>query len=173
MPFVEVALSVLTQRVSQAICVISFLSFFGGSDAFAAEPPVTPTSGSIATRAEEDVSQAGPLSDVPLDCWAYDAVNQLAKDGIIKGYPDGTFKGGRPMTRREVAVTAFRAVEMLDARIDAGLDVNKSDIAAANKLMAAFGDELKAVQTHVAALQKQADATDAKLAQTTTTVNAV
>ena len=166
-------MSLLTQRVSQAICLISFLSYFGGSDALAAEPLIAPTSGSITTRAEEDVSQAGPLSDVPLDSWAYDAVNQLAKDGIIKGYPDGTFKGGRPMTRREVAVTAFRAVEMLDARIDAGLDVDKADIAVADKLMAAFGDELKAVQTHVAALQKQADATDVKLAQTTATVNAV
>ena len=35
----------------------------------------------------------GPFTDVPADHWAYDAVNQLQKDGILIGYPDGTFGG--------------------------------------------------------------------------------
>jgi hypothetical protein len=107
-----------------------------------------------------DVAQAGPLSDVPLNSWAYDAVDQLAKDGIIKGYPDGTYKGNRPMTRYEVAVLAYRAVDMLEAQITAGKStVSKADLDAANKLIAAFGNELKAVERHVDALQQEADAT--------------
>ena len=36
---------------------------------------------------------AGPFSDVPSDHWAYRAVNHLQQEGIIVGYPDGTFKG--------------------------------------------------------------------------------
>jgi hypothetical protein len=119
----------------------------------------TPTTPAAAT----DVAQAGPLSDVPLNSWAYDAVDQLAKDGIIKGYPDGTYKGNRPMTRYEVAVLAYRAVDMLEAQITANKPgappVSKADLDAANKLIAAFGNELKAVERHVDALQQEADAT--------------
>lgn len=114
-----------------------------------------------ATAANSDVAQAGPLSDVPLNSWAYDAVDQLAKDGIIKGYPDGTYKGARPMTRYEAAVLAYRAVDMIEAQITAGKAVDaklRSDIDAANKLIAAYGAELKAVERHVDALQTQTDA---------------
>src|SRR5271170_404062 len=120
-------------------------------------------SATAATTASSDVAQAGPLSDVPLNSWAYDAVDQLAKDGIIKGYPDGTYKGNRPMTRYEVAVLAYRAVDMLEAMITANKpgapQVTKADLDAANKLIAAFGNELKAVEAHVNALQQEADAT--------------
>ena len=124
--------------------------------------PVAPA----ASTDNNDVAQAGPLSDVPLNSWAYDAVDQLAKDGIIKGYPDGTYKGNRPMTRYEAAVLAYRAVDMLEAQITAGKAVEKADIDAANKLLAAYGAELKAVERHVDALQKQADTTDKNLAAT-------
>jgi hypothetical protein len=134
---------------------------------------VAPDANTSSTSGATDVAQAGPLSDVPLNSWAYDAVNQLAKDGIIKGYPDGTFKGNRPMTRYEAAVLAYRAVDMLEAQITADMAAGKAlsakekaDIDAANKLMAAYGAELKAVERHVDALQAQADATDKALAAT-------
>ena len=120
--------------------------------------PVAPT-----VDADDEVAQANPLMDVPLTSWAYDAVNQLAKDGIIKGYPDGTFKGNRPMTRYEAAVLAYRAVDMLEAQITAGKAVERADMDAANKLMAAFGNELKAVERHIDALQKQTDALGTKV----------
>jgi len=125
------------------------------------------------STAAADVAQAGPLSDVPLNSWAYDAVDQLAKDGIIKGYPDGTFKGNRPMTRYEAAVLAYRAVDTIESEITAGKAVTaklRSDMDAANKLIAAFGAELKAVESHVAALQTEADQTKNGLAATQKTV---
>src|ERR1700749_1047657 len=92
----------------------------------------------VAAADASDVAQAGPLSDVPLNSWAYDAVNQLAKDGIIKGYPDGTYKGQRPMTRYEFATLAFRAVDELQSQLVAGKTVDaklQSDLDAANKLL--------------------------------------
>ena len=116
-----------------------------------------------AARAGSDVAQTGPFSDVPANSWAYDAVHQLETDGIIIGYPDGTFKGNRPMTRYEAAVLAYRAVEAIEARFTAGTAVEQADLDAANKLMSAFGAELKAVERHVDALQKQANATDKTL----------
>lgn len=102
----------------------------------------------------DDVAQAGPLSDVPQGHWAYDAVAQLAKDGLIKGYPDGTFKGNRPMTRYEAAVLTYRAVDEIEAQITAGKVVEQADIDSVKKLLAAFGNELKAVEAHVDTLDK-------------------
>jgi hypothetical protein len=129
------------------------------------------TSATTATApAAADVAQTGPLSDVPEGHWAYDAVAQLVKDGLIKGYPDGTFKGRRPMTRYEAAVLAYRAVDQIEAQITAGKAVTQADIDAANKLLAAFGNELKAVEAHVDKLQKQADATSSLAAATAATV---
>jgi S-layer homology domain len=133
-----------------------------GATAAAADEP----SSDVPAAASADVAQASPLSDVPLNSWAYDAVNQLAQDGIIKGYPDGTFKGNRPMTRYEAAVLAYRAVDMLEAQITAGKTVEKTDIDAANKLMVAFGNELKAVERHVDVLQQEADSTQKKSDET-------
>ena len=150
----------LIRTIRHTAGVFAMLGVLGSSVASAADAGTTVTAPPVATDSAiaSDVAQAGPLSDVPLNSWAYDAVNQLAKDGIIKGYPDGTFKGARPMTRYEVAVLAYRAVDLLEARITAGAAVEKADIDAANKLLAAFGNELKAVERHVDALQKQTDA---------------
>ena len=36
---------------------------------------------------------ANPFSDVPAGHWAYDAVNKLAAEGVVEGYPDGTYGG--------------------------------------------------------------------------------
>ncbi|UCH34782.1 MAG: S-layer homology domain-containing protein, partial [Armatimonadota bacterium] len=54
----------------------------------------------------------GAFSDVPSDHWAYDAVQELAQDGVIIGYPDGTFKGQRQMTRYEFAMALSRILDM-------------------------------------------------------------
>lgn len=54
-----------------------------------------------------------PAETVPFDHWAYDAVQQLVKSGIIIGYPDGTFKGDRAMTRYEFAAAISRLLENL------------------------------------------------------------
>jgi hypothetical protein len=58
-------------------------------------------------------AQANPAQTVPFDHWAYDAVNQLVQKGIIIGYPDGTFKGDRAMTRYEFAMAISRMLGVL------------------------------------------------------------
>ena len=47
---------------------------------------------------------ANPFSDLPENHWAYDDVTELAANGIIASYEDGTFLGNRNATRYEVAV---------------------------------------------------------------------
>ena len=53
---------------------------------------------------------ADSFSDVPKDHWSYEALDYLAKDGIIEGMGDGTFQGGRSMTRYEMATIVAKAM---------------------------------------------------------------
>jgi hypothetical protein len=46
---------------------------------------------------------ANPFSDVSAGDWAYQAVTSLSEQGVVEGYPDGTFKGQQNMTRYEMA----------------------------------------------------------------------
>src|SRR3990170_411757 len=62
----------------------------------------------------------GPFSDVPPDHWGYAALEKLAETGVVEGYPDGTFRGGRTMTRYEFAVAVARLMDNLERKISAG-----------------------------------------------------
>lgn len=52
-------------------------------------------------------------SDVPKDHWAYEAVELLIREGLMKGYPDGTFKGNQNLTRYELAMIIYRLLELI------------------------------------------------------------
>ena len=54
---------------------------------------------------------ADSFSDVPQGHWAYDALDYLAKDGVIDGMGDGTFQGNRTMTRYEMASIVAKAMQ--------------------------------------------------------------
>src|SRR5580704_19793634 len=75
---------------------------------------------------------ATPFSDVPANHWAYQYIQSLAADGIIDGYPDGTFKGDRPLTRYEMAVVVARAVAKLQENQSG---VSKDDLEKLQKLI--------------------------------------
>jgi len=53
----------------------------------------------------------GAFSDVPIDHWAYEAIQKLADLGCLIGYPDGMMKGQRAMTRYEAALMVARCCE--------------------------------------------------------------
>ncbi len=57
--------------------------------------------------------------EVPTGHWAYDAIEELSNDGIIKGYPDGTYKGNRNLTRNEFALALRDALSTLKSRMTA------------------------------------------------------
>lgn len=85
---------------------------------------------------------ANPFSDVPAGHWAYDAVNKLAAEGVVEGYPDGTYGGDRLMTRYEMAQIVAKAM------------ANGANV---DKLAAEFADELDSLGVRVANLEKKAD----------------
>lgn len=85
---------------------------------------------------------ANPFSDVPAGHWAYDAVNKLAAEGVVEGYPGGTYGGDRLMTRYEMAQIVAKAMAK-GANVD--------------KLAAEFAGELDSLGVRVANLEKKAD----------------
>ena len=58
-----------------------------------------------------DPSKTAEFPDVPQNHWAYQYISQLAGNGILVGYPDGTFKGDAKMTRYEFATMLYRALQ--------------------------------------------------------------
>ncbi len=90
-----------------------------------------------------------PFSDVPADHWARDAVQQLARDGVINGYGDETYRGDRNITRFEMAQMVAKAM--------AKEDVSAANKALIDKLAAEFHHELDSLGVRVAKLEKHAD----------------
>jgi len=57
---------------------------------------------------------AQPFADTPASHWANEALAKLAAKGLIEGYPDGTFKGDRSMTRYEMAMVVARLLARIE-----------------------------------------------------------
>ena len=92
------------------------------------------------------VLAAHPFSDVTAQDWAYQAVERLAAEGVIQGYPDGTFKGQRNITRYEMAQMIARA----DAHQD---EVTAEQRALIQRLDNEFANELQAFGVRVNRLE--------------------
>ncbi len=106
------------------------------------------TTALVVGSAQATFAAANPFEDVPADHWAYDAVAQLAADGVIEGYGDSTYRGGQEITRYEMAQMIARAM----AKGSSG-----ADKALIDKLAAEFADELQSLGVRVAALEKKVD----------------
>ena len=91
---------------------------------------------------------ANPFSDVTPQDWAYQAVAQLASQGIVNGYPDGTFKGQHNITRYEMAQMVAKALVRQD-RVDAEQN------AIINRLANEFSAELNNLGVRVATLENK------------------
>ena len=91
---------------------------------------------------------ANPFSDVSTDDWAYQAVSDLSDQGVVEGYPDGTFKGERNMTRYELA----QVIARLMARED---QLNAEQKATLDRLAGEYADELANLGVRVSNLEKK------------------
>lgn len=99
------------------------------------------------------VSAANPFTDVSADDWAYQAVASLSDEGVIDGYPDGTFRGDKHVTRYEIAQIVARLMAKEDT-----LNASQKEILA--KLSSQYANELKDLGVRIAELEKKRGATD-------------
>ena len=91
---------------------------------------------------------ANPFSDVTPQDWAYQAVAQLAAQGVVNGYPDGAFQGQHNITRYEMAQMVAKALVRQD-RVDAEQN------AIINRLANEFSAELNNLGVRVATLENK------------------
>lgn len=114
------------------------------------------------------ITSVNQLSDVQPTDWAYQALQSLIERyGCVAGYPDGTFRGNRAMTRYEFAAG-------LNACLDAltGLNLvnvtDEGDLATITRLQEEFAAELATLGGRLNALEARTDELEAQQFSTTT-----
>jgi hypothetical protein len=103
------------------------------------------------------VTSVSQLSDVQPTDWAFQALQNLVERyGCIAGYPDGTYRGNRALTRYEFAAglnACLERIVQLISRVDTSSFVTKADLATLNRLLEEFQAELATLRGRVDALE--------------------
>lgn len=110
------------------------------------------TAAAILGVASTSFAAANPFSDVPSTHWALKSIQKLAAEGVIEGYPDGTYQGDRSITRFETAQMIARALAKAPTTNMSGASRAELD-----KLAAEFRDELDSLGVRVEELEKHSD----------------
>ena len=126
------------------------------------------------TSAAGQVTSVSQLSDVRPTDWAFQALQSLVERyGCIAGYPDGTFRGNRAMTRYEFAAglnaCLDKVTELIRGRT--GNLATKEDLASIQRLQEEFAAELATLRGRVDALEARTSELEANQFSTTTKLN--
>lgn len=104
----------------------------------------------------EQVTNVSQLSDVRPTDWAYEALRSLVERyGCIAGYPDGSFRGNRAMSRYEFAAGVNACLQQVERLIASSTSdfVTKSDLETLQRLVDEFRTELTTLGTRVDKLE--------------------
>ena len=117
------------------------------------------------------VTSITQLSDVQPTDWAFQALQSLVERyGCIVGYPDGTFRGNRALSRYEFAAGLNACLDRVNELIAVGLadKVSREDLAVLQRLQELFAAELATLRGRVDALEARAAELEANQFSTTT-----
>ncbi|MDY7051288.1 iron uptake porin [Limnospira fusiformis] len=123
------------------------------------------------SRRQSQVTSVSQLSDVQPTDWAFQALQSLVERyGCIAGYPDGTFRGNRALTRFEFAAGLNACLERVNELINAATAdlVTREDLAKMQRLMEEFGAELASIRGRVTVLEARTAELEANQFSTTT-----
>ncbi len=120
----------------------------------------------------DQVTNVSQLSDVSPGDWAFEALRSLVERyGCIAGYPDGTYRGNRAMTRYEFAAGLNACLQQIESLI-AGLDfVTREDLETLQRLIQEFEAELATLGTRVDNLEGRVAFLEDNQFSTTTKLN--
>ncbi|MBO3461986.1 iron uptake porin [Aetokthonos hydrillicola Thurmond2011] len=124
----------------------------------------------------EQVNSVSQLSDVQPTDWAFQALQSLVERyGCIAGYPNGTYRGNRAMTRYEFAAGLNACLNRVNELIATATSdvVKKQDLATLQKLQEEYGAELAALRGRVDAVEAKTAELEAHQFSTTTKLNGV
>ncbi|AUT02439.1 hypothetical protein CLI64_19720 [Nostoc sp. CENA543] len=130
-----------------------------------------PETDNSTTQLTGQVTSVSQLSDVRPTDWAFQALQSLVERyGVIAGYPDGTFKGNRALTRYEFAAGLNAALDRLNELIasNTGELVRKEDLATLQKLQEQFATELAQLRGRLDTLEARTAEVEANQFSTTT-----
>ncbi|MEZ2317657.1 MAG: iron uptake porin [Microcoleus sp.] len=130
--------------------------------------------GTDSENAAAQVTSVSQLSDVRPTDWAFQALQSLVERyGCIAGYPDGTFRGNRAMTRYEFAAGLNACLDKVNELIRGGSRglATKEDLASVQKLQEEFAAELATLRGRVDALEARTAELEANQFSTTTKLN--
>ncbi len=122
----------------------------------------------------EQVTSVSQLSDVKPTDWAFGALQSLVERyGCIAGYPDGTFRGNRAMTRYEFAAGLNACLDKVTELIRAGGSnlVQKEDVEKVQKLQEQFAAELAILRGRIDVLEARTAELESNQFSTTTKLN--
>jgi len=132
------------------------------------------SSESVDINSLNQVTSVSQLSDVQPTDWAFQALQSLVERyGCIAGYPDGTYRGNRALTRYEFAAglnACLDQVNRLIANATANL-ATKEDLLVLQRLQEEFAVELAALRGRVDALEARTNELEANQFSTTTKLN--
>ncbi|MDQ2096567.1 MAG: iron uptake porin [Tychonema bourrellyi B0820] len=129
------------------------------------------TEGAAESETQGQVTSVSQLSDVRPTDWAFQALQSLVERyGCIAGYPDGTFRGNRAMTRYEFAAGLNACLDKVNELIKAGTTnlATKQDLAALQRLQEEFAAELATLRGRVDSLEARTSELKANEFSTTT-----
>ncbi|MDE5113829.1 MAG: iron uptake porin, partial [Trichodesmium sp. St15_bin1_1] len=140
------------------------------------DPSLTPVGVSDLEDGEymDQVTSVTQLSDVQPTDWAFQALQSLVERyGCIAGYPDGTYKGNRAMTRFEFAAGLNACLDRITELIAAATSnlVTREDLAVLQRLQEEFSAELAALRGRVDSLEARTSELEANQFSTTTKLN--
>lgn len=109
------------------------------------------------------VSAAPLFPDAKNDHWASEALKKLAAQGLVEGYPDGTFKGDRAASRYEVAMVIARLLARMEQ--SNGTFATKEQLAEVKRLTVSLKDELAALGVRVTHLEENVGLVDQRVTE--------
>ncbi|MEG4071246.1 iron uptake porin [Microcoleus sp. Pol14C2] len=159
----EIANSPQSQQVAEASKVADISSETGSADDLSIQEDAA------------QVTSVSQLSDVRPTDWAFQALQSLVERyGCIAGYPDGTFRGNRAMTRYEFAAGLNACLDQITKQLggSTGNLVKREDLLALQRLQEEFAAELATLRGRVDALEARTAELEANQFSTTTKLNA-
>ncbi|MEG4533946.1 iron uptake porin [Microcoleus sp. D2_18a_D3] len=158
----EIANSPQSQQVAEASKVADISSETGTADDLSIQEDAA------------QVTSVSQLSDVRPTDWAFQALQSLVERyGCIAGYPDGTFRGNRAMTRYEFAAGLNACLDQITKQLggSTGNLVKREDLLALQRLQEEFAAELATLRGRVDALEARTAELEANQFSTTTKLN--
>jgi hypothetical protein len=137
----------------------------------ASSSPTQAPSGRPASRAAGQVTSVSQLSDVQPTDWAFQALQSLVERyGCIAGYPNGTYRGNRALTRYEFAAGLNACMNRIEELIASAVEpmARKEDLEAMVKLQEEFATELAAIRGQVDGLEARLAVVESQQFSTTT-----